>query len=230
MAATQDRVTVNPIQVVSNAPGTFFAPGGSLLYFQIGALTLNASSGQDDLVEVIPSATTAVTVNGNLSAFQAGHPAVLLIDQTGVKKAKNTPGAPGAGTWTFGNRQSVTYANMAVPVADVTAQVAVAFVNIVYNPLGHVYHETVTLTNTGSSHIVGPLSLVLDHLNSKVHLQGKAGFTLMHSPLGSPYVNVVPLDNVLDPGESVTVYLDFAAPNVKSITYQARVLAGTGNR
>jgi hypothetical protein len=230
MAATQDRVTVNPIQVVSNAPGTFFASGGSLLYFQIGGLTLNASSGQDDLVNVIPSATTAVTVNGSLSAFQAGHPAVLLIDQTGVKNAKNMPGAPGSGTWTFGNRQSVTYSNMAVPVADVTAQVAVAFVNIVYNPLGHVYHETVTLTNTGSSPIVGPLSLVLDHLNSKVHLQGKAGTTLMHSPLGSPYVNVVPPDNVLDPGQSMTVYLDFAAPNVKSITYQARVLAGTGNR
>ena len=46
-------------------------------------------------------------------------------------------------------------------------------------------------------------------------------------PLGSPYVGVnVGNDNILSPGETATVTLDFIDPTRGSINYSARVLAG----
>jgi hypothetical protein len=112
-ATTQDKVTVTPTQVGAGAADQFFAAGGSLTYGGLSALTLNLSHAADDTVQLSPSAATAFFINGDPAEFHAGHGAVLNLDLTGVLNALLTPGGPGAGEWTFGNRQPVTFKNLA---------------------------------------------------------------------------------------------------------------------
>jgi hypothetical protein len=55
-----------------------------------------------------------------------------------------------------------------------------------------------------------------------------AGTTANIPPLGSPYASVgVGGDNLLTPGETVTVTLEFVNPTRGAISYDTRVLAGT---
>jgi hypothetical protein len=229
-AASQDRVTVTPTQVGAAAADQFFGSGGSLTYGGPSALTLNLSNANDDTVRLTPSATTAMTVNGSQAAFQAGRGAVLTLDTTGASGAANQGTAAGAGRWTFGNRQAVTYSNLAVPLVDVSGRVAVSATALTAGAAANTYAQTVTIRNTGGSAIVGPLSLVLDGLGSGVTLNGGTGVTQSRAPAGSPYVNVALPGNVLAANQSVTVVLSFRAPSRSAIAYHSRVLAGTGAR
>jgi hypothetical protein len=220
-ATTQDIVTVTPTQVGAAATDKFFGSGGSLLYLSVPRLTLNLSNAKDDVINLTPSASTAFTVNGNRTQFQAGHGALLNLNLNGV----NTPGKPGDGQWTFGNRQAVTYTALGVPVSNVTSQLAFSYGSFVYDPATKHYKQTVTLTNTSGKPIIGPLSLVLDGLSAGVQLVNASGKTAA----GSPYVDVALAGNVLDAGQSVTVVLEFASPSA-AINYSARALAGSGPR
>lgn len=87
--------------------------------------------------------------------------------------------------------------------------------------------QTVTLKNTSSTTIAGPVSLVLDQLTANVTLYNPSGSTTLILPAGSPYINV---DTSLSPGQSVSVQLQFTNPGNVAVTYQARVLAGPGSR
>jgi hypothetical protein len=116
-ATAQDNVTVTPTQVGAAATDQFFGGSGvsrgSLTYSGLPSLTLNLSHAADDTVQLSPSAATAFSINGDPTEFQAGHGAVLNLDLTGVVNALMTPSGPGAGAWTFGNRQAVTFKNLA---------------------------------------------------------------------------------------------------------------------
>jgi len=76
--------------------------------------------------------------------------------------------------------------------------------------------------------ISGPLSLVLDSLSRNAMLINKTGVTANFPPLGSPFVDVmIGADNMLNPGESVSVALEFAKRRAgRDITYSTRVLTG----
>jgi hypothetical protein len=104
-------VTVTGTQVGAAAVDQFFGAGGSVTYGNMSALTLNLSKAADDSVKLTPSAVTAFFMNGDLSEFRAGHGAALDLDLTGV--TNGTAAGSGTGTWTFGNRQAVSYTNMA---------------------------------------------------------------------------------------------------------------------
>jgi hypothetical protein len=47
--------------------------------------------------------------HGDPAELAAGHGAALALDLSGVTNALLTATGPGAGRWTFGNRQSVTF-------------------------------------------------------------------------------------------------------------------------
>jgi len=75
--------------------------------------------------------------------------------------------------------------------------------------------------------VSGPVWLVLDNLSVDATLYNSAGTTANFPPLGSPYIGVnVGSGNVLNPGQTATVTLDFADPSRGGISYTARVLAG----
>jgi phospholipase C len=94
---------------------------------------------------------------------------------------------------------------------------------------GH-FIQQVQLANTGSTPVPGPLLLALDSLSANAALSNPSGTTVTLAPLGSPYVSVsIGADNVLSPGETVNVTLEFLDPTRAAISYTARVLAGTPN-
>jgi hypothetical protein len=228
-AATADQVTMNATQIGAAAADAFFGAGGSLTYTGLGSVAVNLSNAFDDVVNLTPAAGTAFTLTGNPSAFQAGHGASLNLNLTGVTSPVNVPSTPGAGRWTFGNRQAVSYAGFAVPVHDVTAQLAISMGSIVLDPATRHYKQTVTLRNTSTSAIVGPLSLALDGLTPGVRLVNRTGVTLRQGTAGSSYVDVALTNNVLGVGTSVSVTLMFDSPSAV-VSYHARALAGTGPR
>lgn len=82
----------------------------------------------------------------------------------------------------------------------------------------------VTVTNTGSVALTGPLSLVLDDLTGSI-LANPSGVTQYALPSGSPYVSASAVN--VAPGGSVAVVLEFTA---HPRTYTTRVLAGPGSR
>jgi hypothetical protein len=231
-ATAQDKVTVTPAQVGAAAADQFFGVGGGLNYDGFGTLTLFLSTAWDDVAQITPSATTAFALYDSQAALQAGHGARFNVNLTGVTSPVNTPAGPGAGRWTFGNRQPVTYA-AAGALADVTAQLTISRGSFTYDPSTGYRLQTVTLMNTGGKPIVGPLSLELDGLSAsgparlarrQPQLANLSGFT----QAGSPYPDVDLPGNVLNVGQSVTVTLAFDTALVGGVSYHSRVLAGAG--
>ena len=87
--------------------------------------------------------------------------------------------------------------------------------------------QTVTLKNTGSSIIKGPVSLVVDNLSSNATLYNPSGTTGCAAPAGSAFVN---WGGDLAPAASASIVLQFTNPTRGAITYATRVLAGTAGR
>ena len=123
--------------------------------------------------------------------------------------------------------QTVTASFAACKCAsDVTSSVGVAG-----GPIANIkprrYEQTVTLTNNSPNIIVGPISVVLDHLSENVTVLNAGEVTELMSPAGSPYVNV---KADLFPGQSVAVQMRLQNAVDDVITYVPRVLAGKGAR
>ncbi len=97
-----------------------------------------------------------------------------------------------------------------------------------YNRRTQRYAQSVKITNTSSASIPSNyLVLIVDGLSANATLFNSTDFTKSFAPIGSPYVNLpVGDDNLLTPGESTTVVLEFSNPSNAAITYTPRVLAG----
>ena len=127
-----------------------------------------------------------------------------------------------------GTSGTLTQTVSAVAV-DVSASVTVTQGSYGRVPRTTTIVQKVTLTNTSTTTITGPLSLVLDGLTTGVTLAGATGTTTSASggAAGSPYLNIV---GDLAPGASVSVSVRYADPKLALIQYTARVLAGPGSR
>ena len=111
--------------------------------------------------------------------------------------------------------------------ANVSAQATVTRGGFRRNSTTGRYVQQVTLKNTGTSDMAGSVSLVVDNLSSNATLFNKTGDSGCASPIG-PYMTIgVGPDNVLSPGESATVVLEFSNPGNQGIAYSTRVLVGT---
>jgi hypothetical protein len=110
---------------------------------------------------------------------------------------------------------------------DVSGQIAITRSGYAYNFTTQRFTQTVTLTNAGNTSILGPVSLVLDSLSSNATLFNGSGSTACAVPLGSPFISVT---GPLNAGANVSVVLQFTNPTKAGITYQTRVLAGSGSR
>jgi hypothetical protein len=113
---------------------------------------------------------------------------------------------------------------------DVSNAIKVTRGGMVLNLATGRYVQTVTLTNTSTSAITGPISLVLDSLSSYAALYTVSGATdALEAPAGSSYANVT--SSNLATGASVSLQLQFTdATRTTPINYATRVLAGPGAR
>ena len=109
--------------------------------------------------------------------------------------------------------------------ANVTTSIAFSGSGFAYNFGTQRFVQTVTLKNTSSAAVSGPIALALDNLSGNATLYQPAGTTSCAPPLGSAYVTNI---NSLAPGATLSLPLQFTNPTKAAITYKARVLAGAG--
>jgi uncharacterized repeat protein (TIGR01451 family) len=109
--------------------------------------------------------------------------------------------------------------------ANVTADITVTRGPYLYSPVTHLYEQTVTLTNSGSISIPGPISLVIPGVSGNAKLFNPTGVTTCAVP-GTPYVTDATLS--LAPGGSTNVLLYFTDPSHAAFTYGTQVEAGSG--
>jgi hypothetical protein len=149
-----------------------------------------------------------------------------------------------AGTYTLtavvtdSNGKTTTSAPVSISVTAATGTVinetSLGNVSITLGGLTRVgkttsYAQSVTVKNTSTATIIGPISLVLDNLSAAATLTGAAGKTTVPSlgTVGSPYVSST---GNLSPGATTVYSLTFSDPTLGVITYQSRILAGPGTR
>ncbi|HWZ97695.1 MAG TPA: hypothetical protein VN025_08040 [Candidatus Dormibacteraeota bacterium] len=108
---------------------------------------------------------------------------------------------------------------------DVTDSISVARGGFSFSPVVHKFGQFITITNTGSVDIVGPIKIAIDNLSSNAKAQSTTGITSCIAPLNSPYYQV---NVTLAPGVSATTSFVFDDPTKAAITYDTRVFAGAG--
>jgi hypothetical protein len=170
---------------------------------------------------------------------QLGGPGVemnisVAADSTGLYIAGMTDGTMPGQTNAGGQDAFVAKLDPTVRPAcamDVSGQVAIARSGFRFNASTQRYVQTVSLRNTSSTPVPGPVSLVVDGLSANAVLANRLGVTSCSGRLGSPYAaGNIGSDNVLIPGEVATVILEFNNPSNQAITYATRILAGPGAR
>jgi hypothetical protein len=115
-----------------------------------------------------------------------------------------------------------------VCASNISAQVAVTRGGFVFNPGTGRFSQSVRVTNTSGAPITGPVAFVLDNLSSNAALFNPTGVTGCSLPSGSPFIELTP--GGLATGAFVTATLQFTNPSKAGITYQPRILAGSGSR
>ena len=134
---------------------------------------------------------------------------------------------------TDGNSVSVTnhYSVTIEGAVELDGDVSVTRGGFRFNRTSGHFVQQVTIKNKGILAWNGPISLVLDNLSAGVSLDSLAGVTDLLPPAGSPYATVsVGADNILHPGQSASILLEFIDPLKTAITYTPRLLAGPGSR
>jgi hypothetical protein len=111
--------------------------------------------------------------------------------------------------------------------ALVYGQAAMARTGLVRDRRTNTYAQQLTVQNTSSEPIAGPVSLLLDNLSANATLANQTGVAANYPPLGVPYVTVPGTAGGLAPGASANVVLQFSNPTNAAINYTTRVLPGT---
>ena len=118
---------------------------------------------------------------------------------------------------------------------DVSNAIVVKRGGYAFNFTTRLYSQRITLTNTSSTPIYGPISLVLDNLtltgpnDGLYNLSGKTSCT---APQGSPYIDTTVNSSAagLAPNATVTLVLQFSNAFKTGIGYTPRVLSTAGSR
>ncbi len=105
-------------------------------------------------------------------------------------------------------------------ITNVSSKAPSSFGPFTYQSLYNTYNGTVTVTNTSSSRIIGPLNLVISSLPSGVSVVNATGAYNGKPILGFPYVYT------LAPGDSASVNVALSNPNQASIQFNANLYTG----
>jgi Divergent InlB B-repeat domain len=213
--------------------------------YDIGAFELCTRLGQPCIISAGTAQTTTLTMQGSPSGAGVTDPPTGTDNEV-LGSVTVITAFPNAGycfsSWTgdgvtdqsnastsvlMDQPRTVT-ANFSQCAMNVSSSVAVARGPFLYNPITHLFTQTITITNTSANTITGPISLVLDNLGTNATLSNVSGATdSLEPPAGSPYIDS---DMNLAPGQNVKVTLQFTDPTQTTITYNTRVLAGPGPR
>ena len=118
--------------------------------------------------------------------------------------------------------KAVAEATTTVPagLTDVTDQVKVTGSGLIYNRAKKTFNGTLTVVNTGTGALAGPVQVVFSNLPAGVTLINATGTTG-----GSPYMTISA--GALAAGATVTVPVQFTNSGTAAIAYTNRVYSGT---
>jgi hypothetical protein len=105
-------------------------------------------------------------------------------------------------------------------IQDITSQFAITRSGFVLNRTTNTFDQSVTLKNTSSAAVPGPIAAVLSGLPSTVTLANKIGQTSD----GKPYVNPMSPGSLLQSGSTLSFALKFANPQRVAVTYTLQIL------
>lgn len=97
-------------------------------------------------------------------------------------------------------------------------------------PKSTLYSQQITFTNSGSSSITGPFSIVFDALPSGVTVVNPSGVTSCAAPAGRPWIAASTAPVSLPFGQSFSVTVTFNRAGSAGITYTPVVFAGGGGQ
>ena len=103
---------------------------------------------------------------------------------------------------------------------DVSSQVKASHTGFTINRATHLWTATMTIQNTGTTAIAGPIQVLLTNLSAGVSMSNSTG---THN--GSPYITASA--DGLAPGASVSVPIQFTNPSGVSIAFTPVTASGT---
>lgn len=109
---------------------------------------------------------------------------------------------------------------------DVTGQVRVTRGGFVIDRETREIAQLVILTNISEEEVPGPVALALDELSTDSPVVIHTPVNSARLPACSSGVNVGVTNEMLKPGQSLTVVVSFSQQPLHGITYSTRVLAG----
>jgi hypothetical protein len=112
--------------------------------------------------------------------------------------------------------------------AIVTEFLTISSSPIIYHQETKLYTQDVTLSNDGTTAVIGPVYLILEDLPAEVSLVNKSTPTACYAPIGSPYVIALPKGSSLAPDTSAIVHLAFTDPSGAAISYTPLTVNGHG--
>jgi pimeloyl-ACP methyl ester carboxylesterase len=226
---TNTFVLGTPITVVENYSGgtltsvnltshnfLTLSPGATQVLFLMG--TYSDGSGPFDI-----SSSLLGTI------WSSSNPSVLTVDPNGnVTVVATGIAVVTARNGGFTDFASFVVENPASPLApiDYTSQFTIQESGIRLNRNTGFYVQTVTLTNTSSIPLAGPVYLVVSGLPSGVSLIGINGVTANIPPVGSDYFTL-PLAGyslAVAPGQVVSLQFQFLDPSQKALSYSLKVM------
>ena len=104
---------------------------------------------------------------------------------------------------------------LTVLAQNASSQVSVSKSGLVYNRATQLFGGTVTVTNMGTTNLIGTLEFEVTGLPAGVILANASGI----APDGNPYISVNLADGVLAPGQSITFTVLFKNPKLLSFAY-----------
>jgi hypothetical protein len=108
-----------------------------------------------------------------------------------------------------------------VSLVNVSDQVRVTSTGLLYSRVSGTFSGTMTVTNTGSGNISGPVQVALTNLTAGVALTNATGIIS-----GNPCVTI-PSVTGLGPGQSAAVLIRFSNPSKVAITFAPIVYSGS---
>jgi len=106
--------------------------------------------------------------------------------------------------------------------------IAISSSKIVYDVSLKLYFQDVTLSNTGTTAVGGPLFFILEDLPAAVSLVNRSAATACFAQIGSRYVSALAQGSLLAPDTSVVVRLAFSDPSGAAISYTPLVAGSLG--
>jgi hypothetical protein len=200
--------TTIPTNIPDHLYVTGSYPGGQDLDLTSAASGTSYSSNNQQVV--------TVDGNGNIQYTGQSGVAVVTATNSGIS-----------------DYADFVVANQSIPSApqDLTSQVSVQLSGFQLNRATGFYVQTVTVTNSDTVPLSGPLYLIIAGLpigSVAVTLTNPTGYTQTITPINSPYVSI-PLNNgmTLSPAESHTMQLQFLNPSRNRITYAYKVFTAS---